>query len=94
MTNSVKTSPKKSYYLPGDPSRTPLTHEEFCDIMRPSGSSGSSCSGLASVMHPRDTFVCVTAQIVLTGAAVIPSPWKLWKASVKRWLTHTAWRKL
>lgn len=35
MTNSVKTSPKKSYYLPGDPSRTPLSHDEFCDIMRP-----------------------------------------------------------
>ena len=27
--------PAKSYYLPGDPSRTPLTHKEFCDIMRP-----------------------------------------------------------
>ena len=35
MSNSVKSCPKKSYYLPGDPSRTPLTHEEFCDIMRP-----------------------------------------------------------
>ncbi len=29
------TSTTKSYYLPGDPSRTPLTHEEFCEIMRP-----------------------------------------------------------
>ena len=35
MSNSEKTSPKKSYYLPGDPSRTPLTHEEFNSIMRP-----------------------------------------------------------
>ncbi len=35
MPNIAKSSPTKSYYLPGDPSRTPLTHEEFCDIMRP-----------------------------------------------------------
>ena len=35
MTNSVKPSPKKSYYLPGDPSRAPLTQDEFRDIMRP-----------------------------------------------------------
>lgn len=35
MTNSAKTSPRKSYYLPGDPSRTPLTQDEFRDIMRP-----------------------------------------------------------
>ena len=25
----------KTYFLPGDPSRTPLTHEEFKSIMRP-----------------------------------------------------------
>ena len=35
MQKQVKTSPKKSYYLPGDPSKTPLTHEEFKSIMRP-----------------------------------------------------------
>ena len=35
MSKAAKPSPTKSYYLPGDPSRTPLTHEEFCDIMRP-----------------------------------------------------------
>ena len=35
MPNTAKSSPKKSYYLPGDPSRTPLTHEQFRDIMRP-----------------------------------------------------------
>lgn len=28
-------STTKSYYLPGDPSHTPLTREEFNDIMRP-----------------------------------------------------------
>ena len=35
MSNSEKTNPIKSHYLPGDPSRTLLTHEEFSDIMRP-----------------------------------------------------------
>ena len=35
MSNKAYSSTQKSYYLPGDPSRTPLTHEEFCDIMRP-----------------------------------------------------------
>ena len=35
MSNKAKSSTQKSYYLPGDPSKTPLTHEEFCDIMRP-----------------------------------------------------------
>ena len=35
MSNSEKSSPKKSYYLPKDTSRTPLPYEEFCDIMRP-----------------------------------------------------------
>ena len=35
MSNKANLSTHKSYYLPGDPSRTPLTHEEFCDIMRP-----------------------------------------------------------
>ena len=35
MSNKANSSTQKSYYLPGDPSRTPLTHEEFCDIMRP-----------------------------------------------------------
>ena len=38
MTKQPKTvNPRleKTYYLPGDPSRTLLTHEEFCHIMRP-----------------------------------------------------------
>ena len=35
MSKRANYSTTKSYYLPGDPSRTPLTHEEFCDIMRP-----------------------------------------------------------
>ena len=35
MSNKANLSTHRSYYLPGDPSRTPLTHEEFCDIMRP-----------------------------------------------------------
>ena len=35
MSKAAKPSPKKSYYLPGDPSRTPLTQDEFRDIMRP-----------------------------------------------------------
>ena len=28
-------STRKTYYLPGDPTRTPLTHEVFKEIMRP-----------------------------------------------------------
>lgn len=35
MSNKANSSTQKSYYLPGDPSKTPLTHEEFKSIMRP-----------------------------------------------------------
>lgn len=35
MEKKVKSCPTKTYYLPGDPSKTPLTHEEFNEIMRP-----------------------------------------------------------
>jgi len=31
----VQSGSSDSFYLPGDPSRTPLKHEEFNDIMRP-----------------------------------------------------------
>lgn len=32
---NAKPSTTKTYYLPGDPSKTPLTHDEFTTIMRP-----------------------------------------------------------
>ena len=32
---NAKPSTAKTYYLPGDPSKTPLTHDEFTTIMRP-----------------------------------------------------------
>ena len=35
MSNKANHSAQQSYFLPGDPSRTPLTHDEFRDIMRP-----------------------------------------------------------
>ena len=35
QNNQANSSTTKSYYLPGDPSRTPLTHEQFKSIMRP-----------------------------------------------------------
>ena len=35
LYSKANASPTKTYYLPGDPSKTPLTHEEFKDIMRP-----------------------------------------------------------
>lgn len=35
MSNKANSSTQKSYYLPGDPSRTPVSHEMFNSIMRP-----------------------------------------------------------
>ena len=35
MSNAANSSTNKIYYLPGDPSKTPLEHDEYVEIMRP-----------------------------------------------------------
>ncbi|MDL2205824.1 hypothetical protein LJC33_02795 [Eubacteriales bacterium OttesenSCG-928-N13] len=35
MKNHVNASTERTYYLPGDPNKTPLTHDEFNYLMRP-----------------------------------------------------------
>lgn len=36
MSNKVKTSTPQSYYIPGDPSRTPVSHDDYLALMRDS----------------------------------------------------------
>lgn len=55
---NAKPSPTKSYYLPGDPSKTPLSHDDFTTIMRPFWRQRKSLQRVGECNAPKQ-HVCV-----------------------------------
>lgn len=83
MSNKANSSTQKSEYLPGAPSRAPLTHEEFCEIIRPFWMQRKQLqrTGDCNRVFPplgNNAFLNFSFQIKLEGKlqAKEPEPWK------------------